>query len=323
MEVNFRTLKDNACNSVSRSGRDGTKLIFIHTGAVLLFSLLSTVIHYLLDQQIVSTGGLSGMGTRAVLETIQSLLETGQTILLPFWQMGYTYTILQMARGRNFGTGSLLEGFRRFGPVFRLNLIQTLIYSALAMACSYGAAFLFALTPFADPLKEAIMPFLSAGGEMDTEAVANAIMGAMEQVQIPVLALFFVVFLPFFLPLWYSYRQAGFWLMDHPGHGALISLQASKALMRGHRMELFQLDASLLWFHGLDLLVSAVLYGGFFLSVLGIQLPWTTTATSFLFLAVYCLCQLGLYVWRRNQVECTYANYYDAILPPPPPEQEM
>lgn len=44
----------------------------------------------------------------------------------------------------------------------------------------------------------------------------------------------------------YRYRMAYFILLDHPDVGALEAISMSKAMMRGHKMELFVLDLSFL-----------------------------------------------------------------------------
>ena len=117
------------------------RAILLHTVVVLLFSLLVTAIDYYLDQQISNTGGLRGMESRAILQTIQLVLQILQMILLPFWQVGYTYYVLQVAHGRSAGGADLLQGFRRFGPVLRLKAIMALMTVILIVAASYASTY--------------------------------------------------------------------------------------------------------------------------------------------------------------------------------------
>ena len=77
----------------------------------------------------------------------------------------------------------------------------------------------------------------------------------------------------------YRYRMAYYVLLDHPEYGCLQCIRESKALMRGHKAELFVLDLS--------------------------------------FLGWYLLCALTfglLLIWRMPYFELTYANFYGQLL---------
>ena len=64
-----RSLKAEADAALQAAAYDPQKLILIHTGVIMALSLVLTALDYLLEQQIGTTGGLSGMGTRSIRDT--------------------------------------------------------------------------------------------------------------------------------------------------------------------------------------------------------------------------------------------------------------
>ena len=117
-------LKKEAADRIAGAAYNPRLLVLIHTGVSLGASLLVSVILYLLQQKIETTGGLSGIGLRSVLTTAQSVLQLVLMLLTILWQVGIVYGAIQIARGRTARPEDLTEGFRRFGPVLRLKLLQ-------------------------------------------------------------------------------------------------------------------------------------------------------------------------------------------------------
>lgn len=305
MDIHDRKgLKAAAKEALLTAYHDPKKLILIHTGASVALSLLLVLVNYFLEQQISGTGGLGGVGIRAILETVQTVLILGQTVALVFWQIGYSYVSLGISRGEDVGPGSLLEGFRRFGPVLRQRLIVTLLCSGLVFACVYGASIIVSMTPLTEPLLQAM--------EVGTE---EALMAAMEEAMLPVIGISIVLMLAVVVPYYYRLRMADYALMDNFHPGAMASIRASRALMKGNRMTLFKLDLSFWWFYVLESLTMVVSYGDLILPMFGVSLPWSETFSSILFVALAYLCQLALYWWQGNEVHTTYANFYNALLP--------
>lgn len=309
-----RTLKDAAGTRLAQASCDPKKLIFFHTGIILLASLVLTVVDYLLEKGIGTTGGLSGMGLRSMLETVQTVLRYGQAIVLPFWQIGYTWAILRLGRGEAVSFTSLTEGFRQFRPVLRLKLCVGCLYFAIGMATSYLSSTIFLLTPFSAPMMEKLLPLMEDEKLLQDPAALEAVIWeVMDTALLPMLVIFLLVFAVLAVPISYRLRMADRCLMDAPREGALHAMRRSARLTRGHCLELVKLDLSFWWFYLLDALVTAVAYGDLLLSeVTG----HSSDMTYFGFFGLYLLCQLGLYCWRRNQVELTYALAYDALLPP-------
>ena len=110
-----RGLKHAADRSLAMAAYSPLKLIFIHTAVALALSLGVTALDFVLEGQIGNTGGLSGMGIRSVLTTIQTMLRMVEFAILPFWEMGYIFTVMRLARVESARPENLLTGFFRSG----------------------------------------------------------------------------------------------------------------------------------------------------------------------------------------------------------------
>lgn len=308
----FHDLRSRARRSLA-AAQDPKKIILLHTGATLLLSLLLILLDYLLEQRIGNTGGLSGIGTRSILETAQSVLQLARNLALPFWQMGYLYYTLKLAQGNDAGFSGLLQGFRRFGAVLRLKMLMAGLVFLVVMISSYLSSSIFLLTPWSDPLLEALMPMFS--GTVDE----NAIMSIYESIPlssvVPMMILFLVCFAALVIPIYYRYRMADLWLMDHPGRGALAALHSSRRMMHGNCIAVFKLDLHFWWFFLLELLVSLIGISDLLLMQLGISLPFDETVSYFVFFGAYLVLQMALYLWKQNEVSVTYAHAYEALKP--------
>lgn len=306
-----RGLKAAAGETLRGASYDPKKLILIHTGAILALSLLSLVLSYVIEQQISATGGLSGIGTRAVLETVQSVVDLVQAIALPFWQFGWICTAVRLCRREPVGPVSLCEGFRKIGPFFRLYLIQVALYFGIAVVCCYIASLIFAMTSWAEPFTEVVMQIIAGTGEVTQEQLQ-----LLEASMVPLMGIVCVVFMVVAVPVTYRLRLAQYHLMDHPEQGARAALRASRRMMKGNIISMMKLDLSFWWFYVLELLVTAVAYLNLILSALGVTLPWGPEVSYFGAFVLYSLCQLGLYLWQKARVDVTYAAVYDALREP-------
>lgn len=309
-----RELKSSAANSLRHSSCHPKFLILVHTGAALAISLLLMIINHLLEKQIGTTGGLSGMDLRSILSTAQSVLQVAQGILLPFWSAGLLFAAMNIYRRRDTSLQSLLEGFYRLGPILRLQLLQGVIYFFVTMGSIYLSSFLFTLTPWAAPLMQTMESVMADSALMsDPEALAAVLSGALEEVMVPMMILMGLVFLLACIPVFYRFRLAQYIVMDDGKTGALAAMAASRILMKGNLLRFLRLDLSFWWFYLLDTLVTAVCYADLLLPMLGIQLPWSSTVSFFLSFVLYLICQLALYGWKKMDVEVTYAAAYDTL----------
>ena len=307
-------LRTAATGSLERTEKPG-RVILIHTGAILLISLLLTAADFLLNRQISTTGGLSGMGMRSILTTIQSMLRLTQAVLLPFWQIGYTYYTLQVAQGKPAGISDLTEGFRRFGPVLRLKMLMAGMAVLLIFASTYVSSMLFMLTPWAAPMMQRMEELMAS--PMDDQAFLEEIVAMAEDITVPVMVIFGICFLAGAIFLFFRFRLAELWLMDHPQGGALAALRESHDLMRGNWKAMLRIDLSFWWFYLLEVLVTVLCYGDVVLGTMGVEMTTDAFGSYILFYVLYLCAQLALYWWKRNEVAVTYAHAYLTLCPEP------
>lgn len=319
MDIRDRNgLKASAEQALSQATYHPQKLALIHAGAALALSLVLTVLNFILSRQIDSTGGLSGMGLRSVLSTAQSVLSIANVLILPFWEMGFVAAAISMARREPATPGTLLSGFRRFGPVLRLNLLQGALYAGVAFLCAQISAGIFIMTPFSNPFMKAVEEMAAGGAALPDDATV----AAMAELILPVYGIFAVLFCLLAIPLSYRFRMASFALMDNGQMGALQAMGKSHKMMRYNRLSLFKLDLSFWWYYLLQVLSIVLGFGDMILSALGVTLPNSDVA-FFGFYGVHLLCQLFLAWWMQSRVQTTYAMAYEALRPeaedPEPP----
>ena len=93
----FKILKKNASERVSAAEKS-RKIVLIYAATVTVLALLVTVISYVLKLQIAQLGGLSNMGLRSVLSTIQSVLPMIQSLFVMSLELGYIAAMVRIAR---------------------------------------------------------------------------------------------------------------------------------------------------------------------------------------------------------------------------------
>lgn len=325
---NRRALKETAAQRLSRANYDPRKLALIHIGVSAGAALLITVIDYILANQIENTGGLSGMGMRTVLETVQMSLQYIHTIAMPFWQMGFVFVAMQMFREKQVRPGSLLEGFRRFGSVLRLRLTEGMLYLAAGMLCMYVGSFVFAVTPYAAPMMELLAPVMeeAATVEQMEAAIAQIPMDTLMASAVPFLVIFGVLFLLLGAGMFYCFRAADFIVLDQPKLRALPALVISTRMTKKNRMAWLKLDLSFWWFYLLYALTIAVGYLDLILPALGVSLPVSADAAWFICYILGILGQVALFWYANSYVQTTSAAAYEALLQQPqvqPPQKPI
>ncbi len=304
---NTRMLRQEAAQALG--DRSYRKWILLHIGITLGVGLALALVDYLLERQIGTTGGLSGVGLRAVLETVQSVLQLVQLVAMPFWQMGWIATVLRLARGQEGSMDSLMAGFWRFGPVLRLTILQGILFFVIMLGAGYAGATVFLMTPWAGPVVQLMTQDFSA----NPEAIMDAMAGAVAESMLPLLLICLGIFLLVATPVFYRVRLADMCLMDNGDGRALAAIAKSVALTKGNAWNLFRLDLSFWWFYVLNYLVALVAYGDLLLKAFGVfpELPVEIGAFGAYFL--YAVCQLGLYGWRKTLVDATYVKAYDKL----------
>ena len=314
----YNRLRTEATAILERTQYHPRKLVMIHSGVTVGLGLAVSLLGYLLDLGIAQTGGLGGIGTRTILETIQSILQVAHTLLLPFWTIGYMFAVLGWIKGEHPYPGDLLQGFRRFGPVLRLQILRGILFVGLGFVGSYLGSAIFLLTPGAGEFY-ALMQEMGQAELADPEALlqSEAYMELTMSMAPYMLAAAALVV----LPMAYRLRFADFVLMDEERGGALYALLKSWHMTRKNCGKLLKLDLRFWWYHLAGLVIAAIGYGDLLLAMAGIELGIDAVGAMFAFYTLAVALEFGLHAWRKNQVQTVYGLAYRQLELPAPVEE--
>ena len=308
--LNVRYFAENAREKLR--GKESRNLVLLHTGVTVAVSLVITLLQYALAEGIGNTSGLSGLGTRSVLETIQTVLNWANMILLPFWNVGFLYASLLWARDSYARKDDLLMGFRRFGPCLSLLLNRSVLSILVMILCMNLSSFVFMMTPAATPLVE-----LAEAAEGDMDAL-NTLLTQMSWEQtleladtlLPMLILWGVLSLVILVPLLYRFRLAEYVILDEPFARGLSSMIISTALLRRRCWKLLKLDLQFWWYYGLKVLCTLLCYADLLLGAFGISLPFGTDAAALILYGLSLAALFGIETAFRPRVDTAYAGFF-------------
>ena len=312
-KMNVRFFAESAREKIR--GKDVRSLTVFHTGITVAAALVITLLQFALAKGIGNTSGLSGMGTRSVLETIQTILRWANMVLLPFWSLGFLYASLLWARDRYARKEDLLMGFHRFGPCLSLLLNRAVLSILVMILCVNISSAVFMMTPAAAPLMELAE---AAGGDMeamngmlaqmsweDTMALANTLL--------PMLILWGIFCLVVLVPLMYRFRMAEYVILEEPLARGLSSMLISAALLRRRCWKLLRLDLHFWWYYGLKFLCMLLCYADLLMTAMGVSLPMGGDAASLATYGLYLIALFGVEVAFRPRVDTAYANLFLAL----------
>lgn len=300
-------LKKKASNRL-QSGNDPKKVVLVYAGIVALSSLVVTVVQDLLDSQISQTGGIQNIGTRSMLTTADTVLTIAQLLLVMCLTLGYTGSMLRIARGQYASPNSLKAGGERIWVLLRTRLLQMLIMTAAAFALCFLVVNVCLLTPLSNRMI-AVMGTVSAEELLSNGLALIALYSAM----LPIILIYLVALVPL---LWYfscTYRMVDYLLIDRPQLGAFGVLRESRRMMQGNMKMMFRVDLSFWWYYLLQALVSVLVYLNMVLAPFAIGLPpevlyWGTVV-------LYLAADFALRYFFSNKVAITYALFYDSLCP--------
>lgn len=313
MNVYDRREIKTAAEDALLSAENAKKLVLIWAAVSAALPLLVSILNFVLDSQIAQTGGLSGIGLRSVLSTVQSGLSTLTSILVPFWNLGYTAAVLRFARRERADITTMMEGFRRFGPALRLFLLKACLLAFLFIVCFYAGVTLLSLTPLANPVWE----ILEQSQEMLMSGVMDeALLAAATDAMMPMFLICCGLCLIVVIPVFYRLRLADFCILDASHRSSLMAMLESRRLMHRNRIHLFRLDLSFWWFYLAQLLLTVLCYGDVILPALGVTLPFNADTAYFIFYIAALLAQFALLYCCSNRVQTAYAMFYDTLRTP-------
>lgn len=314
-----RGMKEAAENALSHTPNQKT-LVLIWAGVSIALPLFVSICNFILNSQIAETGGLSGIGLRSILSTVQSVLSNAASLLIPFWTLGYTAVVLRFSRKEAADSSTLLEGFLRFGPALRATILKALICTAVGFVGFYAGIMLLSLTPLARPVYQILEQNQSMlmSGTLD-ESILEAVTQAMMPVFLICSGLCFLLL----IPVLYRLRLTDYCLLDAENRSAVYAIGESRRLMRRNCIRLFQLDLSFWWYYLAQILLVALCYGDVILPMVGVALPFNEDAAFFIFYIAAMLAQLALFYLFSNKVQTTYAVFYDTLRNPPDAQQSL
>ena len=292
------------------------KIAAIYSGLILGMAALVSVVNYILGIQIDNFGGLSNLGTRTVLSSIQTMLPLAQSVITMCLELGFLAAMLRIARGQYVSPNTLRLGLDRFWVLLRCTIFKNMLILANVFLGTYLGVMLFAMTPWSKPAMEVLSPYLSQLTVMDSTLVLEeGVYAEFAATLLPAYAICAVTIGLFTVPAVYSYRMAFYILIDRPGMGALAALRESKRMMRHNRVALFKLDLRLWWYYAALLGATVLCYGDVILPMLGMELPLSGDAGYFLFFAAYLAALFAVYYFLRSRAEVAYCLAYDALRP--------
>lgn len=294
------------------------RMIGIYTLVTVGLSLALTLGDYILSEMISGTGGLGNLGTRTILSTFQSMLPIVQMLILLGWNAGYSMAVLKISREEYADANTLKSGFSLFFPMLRTMLLEGAIYFALCMLSFWVSFQIYMFTPWAMDLMEIMEPMLPSILSTAEPVIDEALLLPMMQAMAPMLLIFAGIYFLLAVPMGYRLRMRVFCLIDNPGAGAIRAIATSRRIMRRNCFQLFKLDLSFWWYHGLMALAT------------GIQMLPLTDLIPLDFDLVFYLCYgayLALislvYVFLRNRVEVAYAAAYETLREKPKEPQNQ
>ncbi len=306
--LNAKTLRQKA-DLALRRGREPKKLIYTYAGISVALSLGIFLANLWLDDQIAGTGGLGDLGTRAILGTAQQAIPVLASLLSMCLDLGFLAGLMRISRGQYADHTDLKVGLRKFWPLMRLNILQMLLYLAVAVLAVQLGSLIFMFTPWAAPLMEVLYPIYESGNYAIPDGQAMEMLILM----IPMIIIVGVVFLAVLLPFLFKMRMAFFCLLDDPNGRALAAIRESSRMMRGRFGQMLKIDLSLWMYYAASVLGMLVLWADVIMANLGIPFPMEAKLFAMVLFGASLLVQWLNQVFLRPAAEVTYLTAYDRL----------
>lgn len=306
-DLSVKSIQKDARLFLAAGPTNYIKLTLVYVAVLLGAQLLSGLVTFVTGLLMKNAGGLSGLGARTVLNSVDAVVALAVNLLTPFWTIGFAHCAIGLARQDPMEPQHLTEGFYRFFVILRLALAQGIVYMVVISLATNLSSILFMMLPASEKALAVAEPYITdpAAVAAMTQTEALTFLSAMW----PLLVITALIGALFLIPLFYSYRMCIYRVMDNERPGALLTTMQSRRMMKGNRLSLFKLDLSFWWYYGLMLLIYAAAYLPIFL------LPDLDHNTLTLCcIAIQCV---GLFFlqWKcLPYVETGYAVFYDRLL---------
>lgn len=297
------------------AGKDARRIAVFHAGITAAFALVVTLLQYGLELGIGNTGGLSGIGTVTILQTVQTVLQWANTLLAPFWNLGFAYVTLLWARDTYAKKEDLLTGFHRIGPCMGLLINKFVLGFCVVFLCANVCSVVYLMTPDGQQMQEMMLSF----GSMDAyysymEALSQQELMAMGQSMMPLLILCGALSAVLLVPLLYRFRLAEYAIVNRKGVRAFPAMLISAHLLRRRCWKLFRLDLRLWWYYALKGLCLVLYYLDMLLPAVGISLPVTGDGMALAAYGLYLAALFAVDAAFRPRVQTSYAVVYETFM---------
>ena len=306
--LNPKSLRKQA-NLSLRRGREPKKLIYTYAGISLAISVVLYLANLWLDDQISGTGGLGNIGTRAIFSTAQQVLPILSGMVVMCLDMGFLGGLMRISRGQYADHTDLKVGFRKFWPLVRLSIIQTMLYISITILAFQLGSLLFTFTPWAGPVIEVVIPQFQANGGIMDEAMVMEALGYM----VPMLVIVLITFLVILVPFLHRMRMAQFCLLEDPSGRALAAIRESSRMMRRRLGQMIKIDLSLWLYYIATAVVVLVLWLDVIFAILEIPLPMNANLFAMVLYGVSLALQFAVHVFLRPTADMTYLTVYNSL----------
>lgn len=312
MSLNPKELKLQAQQALGMQSSDPRRLIVLHEGVILGAGLLLAALNLCVGLLIDQAGGLGSLGIRSALSTAVAFLDLVVNLLMPFWSFGLVSVALAFAQSRQAQGNTLLDGFRRCGPVLRLLILEVLIVIGILLGIMHAGSLITALFLMTPELKAFIMASQEALMQDPAAVMAQIPTQLILNMLVPMLIILVLCFVVLIF-LSYRLRLCQYAVMDVPDAGALAALSFSMRKMKGKCLAFFKLDLSFWWYYALIFLLGGVQSLDILLPQLGVTLPVSQEVARLILYALSGAGSLALAWFFGPKVITTYANAYVAI----------
>lgn len=310
-----KQLKGQARSILSETTPPYRNLVLLHSLVYAAAQLVLFLLGMLTESMMAGTGGLSGMGTRAILSTAESVLSFAADILLPFWQLGILYTTLLVLSRQQVNFSMLTRGVRRFGPLLRYMIVYGLMATAVSLAVMNVMSFVVLLFPVPKEMMQ-VMEKLEPDMLMDPVALLESLpVEELTQWLLPAYILMFAVLLVVMVYLGQRLRFGYYLILDDQTDRALEAVFMSFRMTKGAVWQCLKLDLSFWWYTLLGMLPTAFVFSRWLLPAVGIELPMAPGMLQLLGLCISYGLELLLVWWAGAHIEVTKACAYQWLLP--------
>lgn len=310
--IDPKQITEKTARQLQAASYPGSRLALVHTAIALGCSLVLTLLSYFLNHQVAGTGGLAGIGTRSVLQSVQSILALALTAAMPFWEFGFVAAAIGYARQEQVSPKHLLKGFGKLFPLLRLLLLQAALYSLLLTLAMQLASTVVLLTPLGGGMLEMVESLSQNAEFVQTGMLPEEMLMPLVKAALPAYVVGLLVFVLAAIPVSYRLRLTPYMVLDGSKR-VLFAMVAGNRIMKGNCLDFFKLDLHFWWYWVLQGVCSLLAFGDVLLPLIGVQLPISADAAMFLFYGLQLVLSLVL-SWRwRATVETAYAVAYDTL----------